>query len=93
MRFRAPPPLLDLTPDGRVRPRPRVPFAARVLAAVVVAVLCAALSVAALALWLLAVLVPVVIVAVAVAWIALRVRRWQGRSRPVNPIVVRWPPR
>ena len=94
MRFRAPPPMLDLLSDGRVRPRPSLPLATRVLvAAVVVAVVCVALAVAVLALWLLAVLVPVAVVAVAVAWVALRVRRWQGRSRPSTPIVVRWPPR
>ena len=94
MRFRAPPPMLDLLSDGRVRPRSRLPIATRVLAvAVVVAALCVALSMALLAVWLLSVLIPVAVVAVAVAWLAFRVRRWQGRPRPPGPIVVRWPPR
>lgn len=95
---RRPPPLLDMTPDGTIRPAPRVPLSMRVLGvAVVVAVLCTLLSVAALAIWVISLLLPVLVCAVVVAWGAFQYRRWQARrgGRPLapQPIVVRWPPR
>lgn len=83
-----------MTLDGRVRPAPRMPIAARVIAAaVVVAVLCTLLSIAALAIWVASLLIPVALVAALVAWLAIKLRRWQTGAGPSRQFVMRWPPR
>lgn len=78
-----PPPLLDMTPDGRFRPTPasRVPTSTRILVgALLVAVVAGIASLAALALWVAAMLIPVAVVAVVIAYLTLRYRAWRARS-------------
>lgn len=78
---RHPPPLLDMTPDGRVRPA-GLPLSARILVgAALIAIIAGGLAFAALALSVAVFLIPVALVAAAIAWATLRWRRWRAGSR------------
>ncbi len=74
--------VVDMTPDGRFAPPPRLPLATRVLGiAVLVAVVAGGLALASLALWIALMLIPIAVVAVLIAYLAVRWQAWRaGRS-------------
>ena len=75
-----PPPLIDMTPDGRVRPPARLPLPTRLLAgAVVIAVLSGLVAMAAIAISVALSLIPIAVGAAIVAWAMLKYRAWQRR--------------
>ena len=87
---------LDMTPDGRFRTPPRMPFSTQVIAvAVMLAVVGGAVAFAALALWVALTLIPVVLVAVLVAVAMIRFKIWRAQRRAASfggPGIRRPPP-
>lgn len=78
--------IIDLNPDGTVRPPERTPLSARIgRIAILIAVVAVLVAVAAFAVFALAIAIPIALGAGLVAWATMRYRAWRGDgglSRP-----------
>jgi hypothetical protein len=71
---------LEMTPDGKFRPAPKLPLGTKIaIVAAVVALIVGGLTLGAFLVGIALALIPVALIALGVAYVAFRLERWRMR--------------
>jgi CHASE2 domain-containing sensor protein len=74
--------ILDMTPDGKFRPAPKLPLGTRIaIVAAVLALIVGGITLGAFLVGIALALIPLALIALGVAYVAWRFERWRSRHR------------